>query len=57
MKTVFVILSSLFIFTGCLSDNSIETQKEECLAQNKKFFTTKALNYRSGKYEMKGICK
>ncbi|AXH09708.1 hypothetical protein CP960_09635 [Malaciobacter halophilus] len=54
--TVFLILTSIFIFLGCSQDIS-KLAKNDCIKKGYKFKQEKALNYRTGKYEIRTICE
>ena len=55
MKLIFIFLTAVIFFTGCLKKD-IKTQRLECRKEGKSFTTKKVLDYRSGKYKIKGVC-
>jgi len=56
IKLILGILTVSFFLVGCGSKD-LNTQRQECKEQGSKFYTKKALNFRTGEYEVKGICK
>jgi len=55
MKLTLTFLCLLIFFNGC-SKKDIKTQRLECRKEGKSFTTKKVLDFRSGKYKVKGIC-
>lgn len=53
----FLILFLLLFFWSCSNISREEKQKQDCLSKNKAYAYEKALNYRTGKYEVKIVCK
>ncbi len=56
VKLTFIFVSTNLLLIGCGSKD-INKQEEECKKQGNKFLVEKKMNYRNGKYELKGICK
>jgi len=52
---IFLLFISIVI-VGC-GTKDISTQRKECKQQGHDFSVKKALNFRTGKYELRGICK
>lgn len=57
MKKYLPITSMVFLFSACFDSASLEKDKEICKKDNKSFYVTETLNYRTGKFEPKVICK
>ena len=57
MKKYLPIASMVFLFSACFDSGSLEKDKEICKKDNKNFYVTETLNYRTGKLEPKVICK
>jgi hypothetical protein len=55
MYKYLLIVCFILLFSGCDS-NSLEDSKAMCVKDNKKFYITETLNYRTGKYEPRAIC-
>lgn len=56
IRRIVGILTVSFFLLGCGSKD-INAQRQECKEEGSKFYTKKALNFRTGEYEIKGICK
>lgn len=55
-KYIFLILVPI-VFSGCFGPETVEEQKENCLSQNKKFTSFEVMNYRTGKDEIRVVCR
>ncbi|AXX94894.1 hypothetical protein [Arcobacter ellisii] len=55
MYKYLLIFCFIFLFSACDS-KSLENAKAMCIKDNKNFYITKALNYRTGKYEPRVVC-
>ena len=57
MKKYLPIFFISIMFTACFNSSSLEDDKEICVKENKFFYVTEVLDYRTGQMKPKVICK
>lgn len=57
MKKYLPIICIIIFFSACFDSHSFEDDKAFCVKEDKKFYITEVLDYRTGKIKPKVICK
>lgn len=57
MKKYLPIICISILFSACFDSDSLEEDKALCVKENKKFYITEVLDYRTGKMKPKVVCK
>ena len=57
MKKYLPIICIIIFFSACFDSRSFEDDKAFCVKEDKKFYITEVLDYRTGKIKPKVICK
>lgn len=57
MKKYLLTFCIAILFTACFDVNSLEDEKALCLKEDKNFYITEVLDFRTGQMKPKVICK